>query len=125
MSAIEAFERAAELSDYEHEPFNNLGLMLQESARHKEAVQAFQRALDRAGAGIAASAERASMVKDDPGVAVPRTEVASVFVNMGVSLCDMGELESSLEAFEAALRYDPTHAQATQNERAVRAFLGV
>lgn len=102
--AVEAFERAAALSDHEHEPLNNMGLMLQATGDHEKAVAAFRRALDRADADTAGPAGDALM-REDPGVAVARSDVASIFTNLGVSLCDLGELRPSLEAFEAALRY--------------------
>ena len=60
---------------------------------------------------------------DDPGVAVGRREVADMFCNLGVSLCELGQLQPSLAAFGSALRYDQNHARAGQNERAMLQFL--
>ena len=103
-SAVKAFERAAALSDHEHEPLNNMGLMLQKMGDHEKAVAAFRRALNRADADAAGPSGDA-LAREDPGVAVARSDVASIYCNLGVSLCDLGELRPSLKAFEAGLRY--------------------
>ena len=102
--AVMAFEEAADLDQAEPAPLNNLGLLLGDLKSHEAAVDAFQRALDRAEF-------------------VPARERADLHTNLGVELVELDDLAGALGEFQKAIEVDPSHQGAAANVIAMRSAL--
>ena len=89
--AIRSFELAIALDPTRRDAPVNLGRLLHESGRLDEAVQVYRQALEAGG--------------DD----------ALLQFNLGVALEDQQQFEAAVAAYEAALRDDPTLADACYN----------
>lgn len=111
-----AFETAVKLGDdSETDALNNLALVRSMAGRHREAIDAFKTAIRRATQTPGGAKEEGGV----PSRADGRT-VAELYTNLGVSLCDVGGYREAVVAFAAAVRADPTFADAAVNLKAVQ-----
>lgn len=98
--AIESYRKALALDDHDAWAANNLGLIFLEEGRFGEALPLLTNAVEERG--------DVSIFRNNLGVALERT----------------GNRAEAIEAYRAALRLDPSHANATANLLRLEGFAG-
>ena len=122
LEAVNAAKKAAELSPKDFEAHNNLGILLLELERLKEAEFSFRRALvlrpDFAEAhnNLGVSLKKQDRLQDAEEsfskVTALRPELAEAHRNLAVTLQELGKFDASIASFTQAMELNPNYGEA-------------